>query len=107
MSRDLSSIMKQAKKMQEDMAVMQKQLAIKTCEAASGGGMVTVVVNGNQELVSLKIDASVVDPKDVDMLQDLILAAVNEAARRSKQMMSDEMSKLTAGFGVDIPGMFK
>lgn len=107
MSRELSNIMKQAKKMQENIAEVQKQLALKTCEAASGGGMVTAVVNGNQELLSLKIDPSVVDPKDVDMLQDLIVAAVNEAARRSKQMMSDEMGKLTAGFGVNIPGMFK
>ncbi|MBI5887599.1 MAG: YbaB/EbfC family nucleoid-associated protein [Deltaproteobacteria bacterium] len=107
MSKDLGNIMKQARKMQESMAEVQKALAIRTCEATSGGGMVTAVVNGNQELISLKIDPSVVDPKDVDMLQDLITAAVSEAFRRSKEMVSQEMGKITSGFGVDLPGMFK
>jgi len=98
--------MRQAQKMQEKMAEMQKELANKTCEASSGGGMVTATVNGSQELVALKIDPSVVDPNDIDMLQDLVTAAVNEGVRRSKQMVSDEMSKLTSGLGVNMPGLF-
>jgi len=98
--------MRQAQKMQEKMAEMQKELANKTCEASSGGGMVTATVNGSQELVALKIDQSVVDPNDIDMLQDLVVAAVNEGVRRSKQMVSEEMSKLTSGLGMNIPGLF-
>lgn len=98
--------MKQAQKMQEKMAEVQRELASKTCEASSGGGMVTAVVNGAQELVGITIDKSVVDPNDVDMLQDLVVAAVSEGIRRSKQMASDEMGKLTAGLGVNIPGLF-
>ncbi|MBI5970929.1 MAG: YbaB/EbfC family nucleoid-associated protein [Deltaproteobacteria bacterium] len=106
MSKDLGSLMRQAQKMQEKMAQVQKELASKTCEASAGGGMVTAVVNGAQEFVSVKIDPSVVDPKDTEMLQDLVLAAVNEGLRRSKQMASDEMGKLTAGLGLNIPGFF-
>jgi len=107
MSKNIGNLMRQAQKMQEKMAEMQKELGTRTCEASSGGGMVTAVVNGNQELVSIKIDRDVVDPEDVDMLQDLIAAAVNEAFRRSKQMVNDEMGKLTSGLGVDLPGLFK
>jgi hypothetical protein len=107
MSKQLGNIMKQAQKMQEKMAEIQQELGTRTCEASAGGGMVTATVNGNQELVSIKIDPSVVDPEDVDMLQDLISAAVNEGVRRSKQMMTDEMGKLTAGLGMNLPGLFK
>ncbi len=106
MSKDLGNLMRQAQKMQEKMAQVQKELASKTCEASAGGGMVTAVVNGAQEIVAVKIDPSVVDPKDTEMLQDLVLAAVNEGLRRSKQMASDEMGKLTAGMGLNIPGLF-
>lgn len=114
MSKQLGNLMRQAQKMQEKMAEMQKELALKTCEASAGGGMVTATVNGSQELVSLTIDPSVVDPDDLEMLQDLVVAAVNEGIRRSKQMVSDEMSKLTAGLGGlgglggggGIPGLF-
>jgi nucleoid-associated protein EbfC len=106
MSKNLGNLMRQAQKMQEKMAEMQKELATRTCEASSGGGMVTATVNGSQELVALKIDPSVVDPKDIDMLQDLVTAAVNEGVRRSKQMVSEEMSKLTSGMGMNIPGLF-
>lgn len=106
MSKNLGNLMRQAQKMQEKMAEMQKELANKTCEASSGGGMVTATVNGSQELVALKIDQSVVDPNDIDMLQDLVVAAVNEGVRRSKQMVSEEMSKLTSGLGMNIPGLF-
>lgn len=100
-------MMRQAQKMQEKMAQVQQELGGKTCEASVGGGMVTAVVNGNQELVSLKIDPSVVDPEDVDMLQDLVVAAVNEGFRRSKEMMAEEMGKITSGLGMNIPGLFK
>ena len=107
MSKQLGNLMRQAQKMQEKIAEIQKELGTKTCDASSGGGMVTASVNGNQEIVSIKIDPSVVDPKDVEMLQDLIVAAVNEGVRRSKQMMSDEMGKVTSGLGMDLPGLFK
>ena len=107
MGKNIGDIMKQAQKMQAKLAEVQKEMSSKTCEASAGGGMVTAVVNGNQDLVSIKIDPAVVDPDDVEMLQDLIVAAVNEAYRRSKQMMADEMSKLTSGLGVNIPDIFK
>ena len=100
MSKNLGNLMKQAQKMQEKMGEMQQQLNLKTIEASSGGGMVTATVNGGQELVAIKIDPAVVDPKDVDMLQDLVVAAVNEGIRKSKQMVQEEMSKLTAGLGL-------
>ncbi|MBI5454302.1 MAG: YbaB/EbfC family nucleoid-associated protein [Deltaproteobacteria bacterium] len=106
MSKQLGNLMRQAQKMQEKMAEIQKELAGRTIEASAGGGMVTATVNGAQEVVSVKIDPSVVDPKDIDMLQDLVTAAVNEGLRRSKQMVSDEMGKLTAGLGMNIPGLF-
>jgi DNA-binding YbaB/EbfC family protein len=104
MSKNIGNLMRQAQKMQEKMGEMQKQLASRTIEASSGGGMVTATVNGGQELVSIKIDPAVADPKDVDMLQDLVVAAVNEGLRRSKQMVQEEMSKLTAGLGLNLPG---
>ncbi|MFQ5466161.1 MAG: YbaB/EbfC family nucleoid-associated protein [Thermodesulfobacteriota bacterium] len=109
-NKQLGNLLRQAQKMQEKMAKMQEELAKKNCEASSGGGMVTATVNGGQELVSIKIDPSVVDPEDVEMLQDLVVAAVNEAYRRSKEMVSEEMSKLTGGLGGGlgggIPGLF-
>jgi DNA-binding YbaB/EbfC family protein len=95
--------MKQAKKMQEKMASIQAELEGKTVEATAGGGMVTVVVNGKFELLSLKVDKEVVNPEDVDMLQDLIMAAVNEGIRKAQEMATAEMSKITGGF--NIPGL--
>jgi len=94
--------MKQAKKMQERMAGLQKELETKTVEAQAGGGMVSVVVNGKYELVSLKIEKEVVNPEDIEMLQDLIAAAVNEGIRKSQEMAASEMSKITGG--LNIPG---
>jgi DNA-binding YbaB/EbfC family protein len=99
----MNNIMKQAQKMQKQMMEMQEELANRTVEATVGGGMVTVIANGQQEILSIRIDPEVVDPNDVEMLQDLILAAVNEAHRRSQELMSDEMSKLTGG--MKIPGL--
>ncbi|MEE9615240.1 MAG: YbaB/EbfC family nucleoid-associated protein [Thermodesulfobacteriota bacterium] len=106
MSKGLGNIMKQARKMQERMGEVQKELAEKTCEASAGGGMVTATVTGGMQLVSLKIDPSVVNPDDVEMLEDLVVAAVGEAMKRSKEMASEEMGKLTGGLGLDIPGLF-
>lgn len=96
-------IMKQAKKLQERMASLQQELETRTVETTSGGGMVSVVVNGKFELQSLKIDREVVNTSDLDMLQDLIMAAVNEGIRRAQEMASAEMTKLTGG--LNIPGL--
>jgi DNA-binding YbaB/EbfC family protein len=101
----LGNIMKQAQQMQERVKKLQEEAGAKTVEASSGGGMVTVVANGRQEVLSIKIDPSVVDPKDLDMLQDLVAAAVNEALRKSQDLMKQEMGKLTAGMGLP-PGLF-
>ncbi|MDI6801664.1 MAG: YbaB/EbfC family nucleoid-associated protein [Thermodesulfovibrionales bacterium] len=97
----LGDIMREAQKLQTEMQKMQDEAKTKTVEASSGGGMVTVVANGANELVSIKIEKDVVNPDDVEMLQDLIIAAANEALRRAQQMVNEEMSKLTMG----LPGM--
>jgi hypothetical protein len=94
--------MKQAKKMQERMAQMQKELETKTVEAQAGGGMVSVVVNGKFEVVSLKIEKEVVNPEDIEMLQDLVAAAINEGVRKAQEMAASEMGKITGG--LSIPG---
>jgi nucleoid-associated protein EbfC len=103
LTQNFGNIMKQAKKMQEKIASIQAELESKTVEATAGGGMVTVVVNGKFEILSLKIDKEVVNPADVDMLQDLITAAVNEGIRKAQEMATAEMSKITGGF--NIPGL--
>jgi DNA-binding YbaB/EbfC family protein len=103
LTHNIGNIMKQAKKIQEKIAGMQAELESKTIEATAGGGMVTVVVNGKFEILSLKIDKEVVNPEDLDMLQDLIIAAVNEGVRKAQEMASAEMSKITGGF--NIPGL--
>ena len=90
--------------MQERVKKLQEEAAGKTIEASSGGGMVVVVANGRQEVLSIKIDPSVVDPNELEMLQDLVTAAVNEALRKSQDLMKEEMSKLTAGMGLP-PGL--
>ncbi len=101
--------MQQVKMLQEKMAKMQADLALKTVEATSGGGMVTVVVNGKQEIVSIKVEPQVVDPEDIEMLQDLIVAAVNDGLRKAQEMAASEMGKLAGGLnipGLNIPGLF-
>jgi nucleoid-associated protein EbfC len=100
---NLGNIMKQAKKMQESIGKLQQELEMKTIEAQAGGGMVRVVVNGKFEVVSLKIEKEVVNPEDIEMLQDLIAAAVNEGIRKSQEMAAQEMAKITGG--MNIPGM--
>lgn len=101
---NMNKLMKQAQQMQAKMAKMQEELESRTVEATAGGGVVKVVVNGKQELLDIKIDPDAVDPEDVEMLEDLILAAVNEGLRKVSDMVSKEMSKLTGG--MNIPGMF-
>lgn len=100
--QNFNTIMKQAKKMQERMAQMQKELETKTVEAQAGGGMVSVVVNGKFEVVSLKIEKEVVNPEDIEMLQDLVAAAINEGVRKAQEMAASEMGKITGG--LSIPG---
>jgi DNA-binding YbaB/EbfC family protein len=99
----LGDLMRQAQKMQEEMMKAQEEAKKKTVEATAGGGMVSVVASGAGEIISIKIEKDVVNPEDVEMLQDLILAASNEALRRAQELVSDEMSKLTGG--LQIPGM--
>ncbi len=101
---NMNKLMKQAQQMQAKMQKMQKEMEDRTIEATAGGGVVKVVVNGKQELVDLKIDPEAVDPEDVEMLEDLILAAVNEGMRKMQEEVNNEMSKLTGG--MNIPGMF-
>ena len=100
----LNDLMKQAQLLQERLAKLQEEAAKKMVEATVGGGMVTVVANGKQEIVSIKIDPEVVNPQDVEMLQDLILAAVNEARRKAQELLAEEMKGLTGG--IQIPGLF-
>jgi len=104
MHPNMKEMMRQAQLLQNKMAKAQEELASKTIEATAGGGMVKAVANGKQEVVSITIEKEVVDPDDVEMLQDLVLAAVNEALKRSKEMVEQEMSKITGG--LKIPGMF-
>lgn len=94
---------KQMQAMQREMEEAQDKLGEKEVEATAGGGAVSAKVNGNKELVSLKLDKDVIDPEDSDMLEDLIIAAVNEAMRQVDEMVNDEMGKITGGFG--IPGL--
>ena len=99
--------MKQAQQFQSKMSKLQEELEDRTVETSAGGGMVTVVVNGRQELISVKIDPEVVDPDDTEMLQDLIMAAVNDGVTKAKDMVNEEMKKLTQGLNLpNIPGLF-
>ena len=102
--KGMGNMMKQAQQLQSKMLKMQEELAGRTVEASAGGGMVKVVANGRQQVVSIAIDREVVDPEDIDMLQDLVLAAVNDALAKSQEMVSAEMGKLTGG--LNIPGLF-
>ncbi|HJX16209.1 MAG TPA: YbaB/EbfC family nucleoid-associated protein [Candidatus Deferrimicrobiaceae bacterium] len=101
---DMQGIIRQAQQMKERLARLQEELAGRTVEASSGGGMVTVVVNGRQEVVSVRIEKEVVSPEEVELLQDLVTGAVNEAISRSRRMMADEMAKITGG--LNLPGLF-
>lgn len=102
--KDLGKLLKQAQQVQAKVAEMQAELALKTVEASAGGGMVTVVMNGRNEIVSIKIDPEVVDPTDVEMLEDLVTAALNEARSKVEEMIQNEMSAITGG--LPLPGLF-
>lgn len=103
---NMSNLLKQAQQFQSKIAKLQEELGEKTVEASSGGGMVTVVANGRQEILSIRIDPEVIDADDIEMLQDLVLAAVNDALTRAKNMANEEMGKLTHGLNLpNIPGL--
>ncbi|PTN37689.1 YbaB/EbfC family nucleoid-associated protein [Desulfonatronum sp. SC1] len=104
MMKGMGDLVRQAQVMQNKITKLQEEVGRRTVEAAAGGGMVTVTVNGAQEVLAIKIDPAVVNPEDVDMLQDLVLAAVNEAMKKAGDMMKDEMAQVTGG--IKIPGMF-
>jgi len=101
--KGMGNMMKQAQKLQSQMMKMQEELGSKTVEATAGGGMVRVTATGKQQIMSIRIEPEVVNPEDVEMLQDLITAAVNDALIKSQQMASAEMAKLTGG--LNIPGL--
>ncbi|KAF0232808.1 MAG: hypothetical protein FD177_2165 [Desulfovibrionaceae bacterium] len=102
--KGMGDMMRQAQMMQKKMQQIQEDLKTRTVEATAGGGMVTVVATGSQDIASITIDKTVVDPADVDMLQDLVLAAVNDALKKSRDMQQAEMGALTGG--LKIPGLF-
>lgn len=101
---NMKKMMKQAQQMQAKMEKMQEELEDRTVEATSGGGVVKVVVNGKFQVLDLEIDPDAVDPDDVEMLEDLVLAAINEGMRNVQDMINDEMGDLTGG--MNMPGMF-
>jgi len=102
MPKGFGNLMKQMQKVQKKIEEIQKELEEKRVEGTSGGGMVTVVANGKQEILEIKIDPEVVNPDDVEMLQDLIVAAVNQAREKAQQLQMEDMSRLTGG--LKIPG---
>ncbi|MBM4125082.1 MAG: YbaB/EbfC family nucleoid-associated protein [Nitrospira sp.] len=100
---NMGNIMKQAQAMQEQMAKIQEQASAKRVDGTAGGGMVTVTANGAMDIVAVKIDPEVVKSGDADMLQDLVMAATNEALRKAREMMAEEMKAVTGG--LRIPGL--
>jgi len=100
----MNKLMKQAQKMQAKMSEMQEELENKTYEATSGGGAVKALVNGKKEVLDLQIDEDVVDPEDVEMLEDLILAAINKAMSEATEELNEKMGQMTGG--MNLPGMF-
>lgn len=103
-NKNMSNVVRQAQKMQEEMEKVQAELEDKTVEATAGGGMVTVTANGKKEIVSLKINPEAVDPEDVETLEDLVTVAVNDAIKQADEMMAEGMSAVTGG--LSIPGLF-
>ncbi len=100
----IGNLMKQARQLQERIAKLQEEMAQRRVEAAAGGGMVTVTANGAGEILSVKIERQVVDPEDVEMLEDLVRAACNEAVKKGREMTAEEMRKITGGLA--LPGVF-
>jgi DNA-binding YbaB/EbfC family protein len=103
MGMNMQKMMRQVQKMQEDLAKVQAELEEKTVEGTAGGGVVTVVVNGHQKVQQVKVEPDVVDPEDVDMLEDLILAAVNDGLNKSRELQASEIEKVTGK--VNLPGL--
>ena len=103
---DMQAIMQQAQQFQQKMGQMQEELALKTVSSTVGGGMVSATVNGKFEVVSLQIEKDAVDPDEPVMLQDLVMAAINDAMKKAREMAKAEMAKLTGGMGLNIPGLF-
>jgi hypothetical protein len=99
----LGQMMKQAQKMQAQIMKIQEEMGERSVEASAGGGMVTVTANGKQEILSIRIEPEVVDPEEVEMLQDLVAAAVNEALKKAQEMVAEEMAKVTGG--MQLPGL--
>ena len=105
--QNMNAMLKQAQKMQEDMAEKQAELESREYEVAAGGGVVTVKINGKRELLSVKLAEEIVDPDDIETLEDLIVAGVNEAIKKVEADASSEMSKLTGGMNIPgMPGLF-
>ena len=104
MKGGMNNIVRQAQQMQQKIAKVQEEIGEKHIEASTGGGVVTAVVTGNQELVEIKIDPDVVDPEDVELLEEMILGAVNQAMKMAGDMMNEEVEKITGG--MNIPGLF-
>ena len=101
---NMQAMLKQAQKMQEDMAAMQEELEAREYDVSAGGGVVNVKINGKKEILSVKISPEVVDPDDIETLEDLIVAAVNEAVKKVESVSAQEMQKITGNIG--LPGMF-
>jgi nucleoid-associated protein EbfC len=101
---NMQKMMKQMQKMQKDMAKAQEELGEKRIEGTAGGGMVTVTVSGNKEVVEVNIKEEVIDPEDVEMLQDLVLTATNDAMKKAEELSNDTMGQFTKG--MNLPGMF-
>ncbi len=103
---DMQEMMKKAKQMQEEFMKLQEELRQKTVEASVGGGAITVVANGAKQIISVKINKDFIDTTDIEMLQDLVVAAVNEALNRAQEMAEEETKKITGSLGINLPGMF-
>lgn len=104
--KGFGNLVKEAQKLQAQLEALKEEVGKRRVEASAGGGMVVVEANGNQEVLSVKIDREVITPDDPQMLEDLVLAAVNEALRKAREMVASEMSKIAGGIGGKIPGLF-
>ena len=104
MAKNMNNLLKQAQQMQQKMATLQKELETREIETSSGGGMIKIKMNGKQEIIELKINPECVDPSDVETLEELMMAAVNQSVKESQEMVSGAMSKVTGG--MSIPGLF-
>jgi DNA-binding YbaB/EbfC family protein len=104
--KGFGNLVKEAQKLQAQLEALKAEVATRKVEATAGGGMVTVEANGSQEIVAIRIDREVITPDDPQMLEDLVLAAVNEALRKARELVASEMSKIAGGVGGKIPGLF-